>query len=748
MFYDITDPQLRATLDDKCQRWLIEAESQHRSMYAEWNDADQYFENQQVPDGFTEAHRDALANVNDPTQGSVTNKQYVVFNKILMTHEGVLGDFINGKKTLSVSGRTPKDRKFARVMRAEMEMQQDEMMLWDEVVVPTIDCGIRRGIHWIKMWFDPTRELPYGKIMVSEISCRDVLIDPKSRKPFYTDKQYIIHRQKFLVEDANRLFAKYLGGQQFAPDRFSEDPYLYQASPSRDLTCTIYEFQFREVETRYFALVDTPESGNTQWTQTAGGDAQVQEIDEQTYNKLALNPETAQNCFMETRDVWYTCLYNRGTRTFYNAENEFGIDTLTPFINIRSEGRLYPLGSTKYDKNLQDLLNVFTSVLLDNAKRGNRGIYGVSTAAYTQFADQIIAAINGTGPNVIPTDQYKVEYPRELNPGIVQLFGMVEKALDDVQSQHGLSRGDMPRERLAEKTVNLLIQQDRASHGRKDIMIRWTLTRLAKLMFKIIQTKFSESHWARVMDTQRGDPQYIPVNQILTESEYLQMLAQMAGVELTPDTQGQDLMDANDQIKQFRKQFESENDVTKVPQPVHDINGQRFSDADYQKGIQKSGMDPAEYDQANGVEHSSINVYVINPIDKNADMHVVYEVDFNYDRDKEMKTNRAFALFDRQVITGKRLLNDLDYPDADDAWDEAMKQNQAMNLGMQIVSNPQLYQMVMQAAQALQNAPGGGGAPGGAPPPQPKPGMAAPGGNGQAAGQSPPTPSPSPQIGV
>jgi hypothetical protein len=726
MFYDLTNPELRATLEDKVRRWLIEAESKHKEMYAEWNDADNYFENLQVPDGFTEAHKDQLANVNDPTQGSVTAKQYVVFNKILMTHEGILGDFINGKKMISVTGRSPKDKKFARVIKSEMEMLQDQLQLWDEIVVPTIDSGIRRGIHWIKIWFDATQNLPFGKINVREISCRDVLVDPKSRGTFYQDKQYIIHRQRFLTDDANLRFRRYTDGVSFSPDRLSDDAYLYQASPSRDLTSTVYEFQYKELEIRYFAYMPPPEPAGQPSPEQPGqpgqpnppqpganpqADAQIQEITEEQYAQLSQDPQTASKCFMESKDVWYTCLYNRGTGVFYNAASEFEMDTLIPFINIRSEGRLYPLGSTKYDKNLQDLLNVFISVLLDNAKRGNRGIYGVNTQAYQQYSDQIIAAVNGSGPNVIPTDEYKVEYPRELNPGIVQLFSMVEKALDDVQSQHGLSKGEMPRERLAEKTVNLLIQQDRTSHGRKDIMIRWTLTKLGKLMFKIITSKFTESHWAITTDANAGDTNYTPINQIVNDVEYLHLLASMVGIELTPDMDEQQLMQADQQIQAYRKTFEKENEVVKRPVAVYTIEGKQFTQEQYDEFVKQSGMAPEEFQQKYRVQQSQANVYVINDINKDVDVDVIYEVDFNYERDREMKVNRAFMLYDRHIITGDRVLGDLDYPDADEAWGEAVKQNQALQLGNEIVANPQLYQMVMSAMQALQNqaaAPSGG----------------------------------------
>lgn len=697
MFYDISDPEQKGKLEDMIRRYVIEAEAEHNTMHVEWQDSDKYFESDQIPEGWTQEHKQVFANANDPTlvnQSSQQQKQYVVLNKVLMSHEKVLGDFINGKRMLMVTGRTPKDRRFAGVIQKMLNYIQDRAMMWEEVVVPSIDCGIRRGIHWIKVWFNPFTNLPHGKIEMREISCRDVLIDPRSRGYFYQDARYFDHRQRFTVDDANERFAQYTGGTiTFAQDQEYEQP--YQRTPnSTTLFCTIHEVQYVVPETKYWTV--NPEATSE--------DDQYVEINKSMYFQALQNPQVRQRVFQQTEDQWYVCFFNKAVGVFYNAPIEYDSQGLFPVINIKSEGRLYPFGSTKYDKNLQDLLNVFISVMLDNAKKGNNGIWSTDTATYQRFSDQIIAAYNGKGPRIIPTENFKVDYPREINPALVELYGMVTQALEEVQSSHALSKGEMPRERLASATVNMLIARDRVSHGRKDVMIQWALTRVARVIYKIMAEKFTEEDWVPVTDVNKSEPEYVPVNFVVNDQEYNQLILEMMGLEVTPEMQqnAEFMKKLQQQVMQARQQFESENEVTRHNVTQYILKGQVVTAEQLKAAAEQLGQDLNAFKQAQGVEEKPTVIYSINDLTQDADIDLVYSVDFNADRDKELKVNRALELAKMGKLTTKRLLIDLEYPDAEVVADEADRQNQALQMGQQVLQTPDLYALVTRAIQALQ----------------------------------------------
>jgi len=695
MFYDvINNSEHRSILQGKIRDFVEEAQTAHRQMWTEWADADKYFESDQVPQGFTEDHRQQLVDANDPTRGNQNSKQYVVLNKVVMSHEKVLGDFIAGQRMLLVSGRTPKDRRFAKVMQKKLDYVGDQVKLWDEVMVPTLDCGLRRGLHWVKVWFDPYKNLPFGKVEMQEISCRDVMIDPRCRRYYYQDKRYVIHRQRYTQQSANLRFRPFLdGGVTFAADRRADDPYQQSSTDVRQQHCTIDEVQYIETEVKFYGV--NPEGGD---------ENPFIEIDEQSYNQALQDPKTRKMVFQSTEDVWYVCYYNESVGVFYNSPIEFESDTIIPFINIRSEGRVYPFGSTKYEKNLQDLLNVFISVMLDNAKKGNSGIYSVSASTYQQFSDQLIAAINGSGPRLIPDENFKVHYPREINPALVQLFGMVQGAIEEVQSSHALSKGEMPRERLAAETVNMIMARDRVSHGRKDVMIRWTMTKIAQVLYKIVATKSTEEDWIKLTDNAKTDPEYVPINFTVTDQEYNQLILEMLGIQITPEMEQnpQFMQQLQQQIQSARYKFEQDNEVQKHNVKQYQVGDQVLTAEQFQEAIKQSGMPAEQFAQQNQVQVIPVVIYSINDMTQDSDLDLVYSVDFNADRDKQMKANRSLQLFAQGALTTKRLLIDLDYPDADTVAVEADERNQALQMGTQIMKTPDLYALVQQAMQALQ----------------------------------------------
>lgn len=693
MFYNLDNSSDKGTLEAKIRDFVIESQSEHRKMWTEWADDDKYFESDQVPTGFTEDHRQQLVDANDPKKGNLQSKQYVVVNKIVMSHEKVLGDFLNGKRMLIVTGRTPRDRRFAKVMQKKLDLVSDQVKLWEEVMVPTLDCGLRRGLHWVKIWFDPYKNLPHGKIEVREISCRDVLVDPRCRRYFYQDKRYIIHRQRYTVDAANLKFGGFRDGNiQFANDNLSEEPYQTSTTDVRQQHCTIDEVQYVETEVKYYAV--NPKGGE---------DDPFIEIDKQTYELALQKDETRKLVFQATDEVWYVCYYNQSVGVFYNAPIEYGTDTIIPFINIRSEGRVYPFGSTKYEKNLQDLLNVFLSVMLDNAKKGNNGIYSVSASTYQQYSDQLIAAINGTGPRLIPDENFKVHYAREINPALVQLYSMIQSGIEEVQSSHALSKGEMPKERLAAATVNMLIARDRVSHGRKDVMVKWTMTRVAQILYKIIAVKSTEEDWVKVTDNNKTDPEYVPINFTVNDAEYNQLLMEMLGIQITLDMEknAQFMAELQQRMQSARYKFEQDNEVTPHQVKMYKVQGQFLTPEQFKSAVEQSGVPLEQFIEEQKAEEIPTVIYSINDMTSDADLDLVYDVDFNADRDKELKANRALELFARGALTTKRLLVDLEYPDADTVAAEADERNQALQMGTQILQTPDLYALVTQAIQAI-----------------------------------------------
>jgi hypothetical protein len=683
MFYNLEDEISKSELDAKLRRWRDEAETEHATMFDEWNEGDNYFENDQVPPGFSEEHRDHLVDANDPTKPTPTGKQYVVVNKVRETHESVLGDFVQARRWVRVTGASPKDKRFGRLIGVALDQVFRKANFWDEVMMPAIDCAIRRGIHWIKIKHNPYVDLPLGRIEIQEVSCRDVLIDPNIKKQFMSDSAYRIHRVRYKVDDANRVYEDLLQGKTFAADRSYQTP--YQSDHGRTYNfCTVYEFQYVEKETRFF------------FGDPSGG---IEELDKTRFDAMSSYPATAPYCFKKVEDAHYVALWNESIGAFFNSDNEYGTWTIIPIINIKSEGRPYPLGDTKYYKNLQDLFNVLISVILDNAKKGNRPWLSVDPQSFSLYAEQIEQAISQPGTKVIPATDFKATYPREINQALVMLLQQTEKYMYDIQAKHGPSRGELPTQQIAEKTITNLIAQDRQSHGRKDVCIRWGMTEAARLIYQVMRLKYTEEHWALLTDAKPGDPEYVPINTMVTEGEYKALLMQLLDINPEEFTTPQELAQINKYVTAYQKQFQKENEVRKVPFTAIRIQDKEYDQAQVDEMVKKSGLSEEEFINLYSPEEVPHTIYVINDITRNADLDIIFDIDFNYERDRQFRINQAFALFDRGTITPERLMKDIEYAEAATAAKEGAEWNQLCNLGKAVTENPELYQQVMVALQ-------------------------------------------------
>lgn len=691
MAYNLDDPQDKQALETKIIEWIADARAVHQTMYTEWNDADAYYESDQVPPGFTERHADSLADKNDPTKPSTEDKQYVVVNKVYEAHENILGDFIGARKSIQIRGRSPKDRKIGNAIRAEIQHIEDETELWDRVMVPVIDNTILRGLDWIKIRFNPFQNLPYGKTEISRVSCRDVMIDPDTYDQYMEDTGYRILMQRMPVKKAQKKYGEYLGGLIFAPDSDADNAHSNRKNKgTHERFCTIYEIYYVELDCKYF--LNNPNS-----------DAEDEEIDADRFGVMSANPRTADSVYKVENETNYVAHFNTGTGVFSNEEESPNTWLLIPSINIKRESRAYPFGDAIYYRNLQDLMNVLMSVALENAKKGNHPIVGVDIASYSKYSQQINEALNSPGTKALPATNLSVHYPKEINQAVVNLLGMAEKFIYDLSSKHAASRGELPTQQIAQNTVNTLIAQDRQSHGRKDVTIRWTMTQIAKVLYLIAAENYTEEHWAQLTDSKVGEPDYVPINFRLTEDEYKKFLLEMMGIDMEALQQSGDqnaFTEAQAAVAKFKVKFEAENEVKPVKITTYLLqDGRRLTKEQMDSELRNLDITYPEYKAKYHSSEEQSQLILVNDLSSDPNVDVRYDIDFNFEQDRIARQNRAVMLRQLQAITNRRLLRELDFPDADEAAAEAEQENQMLMLGKQIIESGALDQVMMLLSQ-------------------------------------------------
>lgn len=688
--YDISNSDDRQTLNTKVKQWITDGEVVHKQMVPEWNDIEQRLNSEFEISGF---RTDPLGSIEDANSPSVNSQD---IKPLLMRvprsrpiHESILGVFVNLERKLAVKGRTPRDKNIARVIRERIKYIEDSCSLKENVYFPMLDGTFGRGLHWIDVKFNG-KVGSTNKFEVDELSCRDVIVDPRSRGQRFKTGQYRAKRFVMTKDDAAVRFKKY---DLFDADRVIlsslpyDDAYAYQNNMSENLQGTFYMLQFWMAMNDYIYI--NPQT------------REPESIDEATYKQYLDNPATAQFVLSTPEEKrFFNVLYEEGNGVFYFEHNETDMWTLICCENIRSESRLYPYGDTKMYAQLEDLLSVLVTVFLDNAKRANYPIAKVDAQLWEKYQAEIEAALErgGAAPGI-----ENVYSPAQINNTITLLINYVISWIQDTSSQHSASLGEMPAQQVAKETVSALMAKDRQSHGRKDVMIDATLGDLARLLAKMITLYDDDEDIIPITDP-KNKFQYIPLNKILTESEYQEMIVDLSELPMpqTPEEEEQFMI----AMPKLVRQFELENDVKIYTQPgyVDAEGGQHLPEKIGEMAAEEQQTDTPDMKAffiAHPMEEAPVKVYYVNVLTPDINMSIRYGVETDFASDSEYVANRALALNSRGAMGKLDLLEALQVPNPQEVIDRADAENQVMQMAKQLTEDQALYQTVMGVMQKM-----------------------------------------------
>lgn len=682
-------PEDKLFLDAKFSIWRVQAEAKHNDYVVELNDADNYKDNNQTPVGQNQEHAAAYARANDPSTAEIVDRSFIVINQINITHENILGQFLRGKPTVEFKGRGMQDSRKCTVFKRMSDYVEDVNQTWFRVFMPAVDNMAHRGLHWAKVYHDPFDEksLPHGKIVEESVSARDVLVDPDSRDEFYGDTNYRIHRVRMTLELANE-FMEFLGREE----RFSPDTQYNIGNPMRqtDTTqqyVTLYEIHWKKKVWKYKEMID--------------GELTI--ISKEQYEQSEQEKGDQFEGYKCHEDEFYVSHYNVGLGTILHGKNQWGVWTLVPCINRRSDLAVYPIGDFRYYKNLQDLFNVLVTIFLDDIKESRKYVVGVDPGSYAAFKDEIDrATIHG---GAVPTQALQMAKFPSASEGLVSLIQFIQSAIAEIRSLPAVSRGELPAKQVATDTVTALLQSASISHGRKDMMIRWFLTEVARVRYKIMASTWTTAAQVRVTDVKPGSPEFIPINYYLDEAGYQKLLIEMSGIQidpntgLTPEQQGY--------IATVKRNFERENEVEVKTVPFHKYGNeeQLYDDEQHANNIMQSGMTPTEFAARPGKESVIVpqTFYVINKIDPDIDLDVKYDVDFDAEQTKSRNQAIELNLLDRGGIGMLDVMKDLEISDAEGKYRRSTEQNEGFKIAERLKSDPQYAQALAIAEQLAQN---------------------------------------------
>lgn len=685
--YDIHDPEGQSKLKRKFEDWKQEALAEHTKKIPEWDDIDRRMTGNYAPAGFTDDAIGDLVKQSDPTispEEKEDSRLYVTVNRTRPNHESKLGDFIFQRRRLQISGRNPADRNKAKVYKSRIEYIEDSEQIPEGVYFPAFDNSFSKGLHWIKARFNPNKRDLRGRFEVSQVSCRDVLVDPSSRAYFFEDTQYRILRKRFLVEEAKKRFRKFpnFNAEALGPDTEYEDGYGRSDTSSKDRYATFYEVHFREYMQTYLRLNDNNE---------------LEEIDEERYEELLNNPETEDTVFEgDEEERYFIAIYHTHQGVINLQENPVGMFTLIPLPNTHTDGELYPLGDVVMYKNLTDLLDVLITILVDHGKRMNYPIAETDDELHERWKKTIEQVLKrgGAAPGI-----KNIYYPQQLNQAITSLVPNILQWIQDTASRHKATMGEMPSRQVATETVQTLISKDRQAQGRKDVMIRWTLTQLAKVLVKMIKVYDHEEDFIKLRENRSDSADYIPINAEWSQQEYLAQLAIMYDIPYPKNPEEEENFAVA--LADARRDFERNNDVRENIEEGFVVGNREFTEEEMLDMVEESGLPDKEFVALYQPQEKKIRIYQINMIDEDVDLNILYDIDDDYKNDPEFKSNRAILLNSRGAMSRLDMLREMDVTNPEDVIESADKENQAMQLAKEIAGNREAMEMVQQVLQEI-----------------------------------------------
>lgn len=684
--WDLNDQSQERELRTMLEDWKEFDKAIHSKYWPEWNESDNRLNGDVVPSGFTTDYSGKLAENNDPRNRPNDAKEFVTVNRSRPNHESVMGDFATTRRKLVIGGREPRYRNIAKVYQERVKYVEDDEMLPEMVYFPAMDNAWAKGTTFIKVNYDPNANDLRGKFEIEEVNIRDVMVDGNTRSAYYSKARRITQRMSYTKQEASVKFGHLplYDETRWAADNEYDEPYdrFTDGNSYYNNRATFYEFQFVWPSPAYY--LGMPSTG------------EVERISYQEYLFYSTQPEFKDYVFFGgNQDTHFIALYNATMGVFHLQESAIDMYTLIPLLNIQSDSRLYGIGDVKNYGELQDLLNVLVSVFLDNAKRSNIPIIPMEVEAYNEHQQAIQDAIEHGGAAPGATNVF---YAKPINEALAMLIPWTIGWIQDVTSKHSASMGEMPSKQVAKETIQTLIAKDRQSHGRKDVMLRYTLTRLAQCMVKFIRVMDDQPGWFQAVDPRPGQPKYIPINQKWTEQEYMFNLAEL--FELPPPASEEERMIYFQMLQKVRKKFEEDNDVRSHSVPGIVVNGQEFTPEKTRMLLDKSMMSLEELSGVYQVVPSKITVYDINDLTQDANLKIVYGVDDDYENDKQFKANRALMLNERQSMSRLDMLREMGIQNPEQLIENVDAEIQALNIAKALAAaGPEVQQYVVSLLQ-------------------------------------------------
>lgn len=530
---DLSILEHKREIEEQMEKWIDVSFAQMASegMHEIWKKNIEYVEGYQVPVGhssdvmtqYVNSNKDIIDyrefRLDESSKRSKKAPLYFVDNKIRTVIDGMVGDYAEAKKTLSVKAdNDPQNDKIEKVLERYFAKLEEELQIWENYRIPIIHDMAKLGLGWLEVSYNPYRNIDRGGGIDYKIHHpKDVGIDVNSKKHFFADARYIVVREELPLKEAQHYYGKFgIDPEKVKPDsegRLADpNPRVAQLDDDEKYV-TNYRILYREM---YTDQVNIDEYYGTE-------------------------PENGEPAVLdEERMYYFNVVYNTDLGVVDHSINKYADIrqhkqwqfNVIPFCNRHSDVKLFPQSDVEVLIRIQDIINITKSLIIDNARDKVKVRALIKKKISEKFPDLWDMFMSEGG--AFPIDDEDLGYGEDIRSAIhfidtpdlpKELYTFItiaEESFRDQSIRNEALQGSYPEKSgyLSGVAVSKLQQANKRLLNFKDTNIEWAINTEARILYRMIALEFKENDFLHIMDAKKGEAKYIPYSVIFNLQEY------------------------------------------------------------------------------------------------------------------------------------------------------------------------------------------------------------------------------------
>jgi hypothetical protein len=230
-----------------------------------------------------------------------------------------------------------------------------------------------------------------------------------------------------------------------------------------------------------------------------------------------------------------------------------------PYPDKFSSIRTYPTSVAEKLLNMQDIVNIMESIILDNVIQKNalrvlvidklEKVYGKQMVEDFLFKGGVFTVEDSAGMNDIRKMFGTIDFP-DLSTEAMTFLSMVEQSIKDNSLTHESLTGEYPQKgNISGVAISKLQNANLRKLSYKETNINWSPTQEARRMYRIMATEFDEAEFIKITDQKQDDPKYVPIQATMNLEDYENYLAR--SFQGIPLEQAADLFEKRNDVKIF-----------------------------------------------------------------------------------------------------------------------------------------------------------------------------------------------------